>query len=81
MFKKKVRSVDEIISTFDKTLVELQTRVSHDEAEMKTIQEEKIFLEEETRKRLEELAAKEKEHTTSKERALRVHGKIKDLIG
>jgi cell division protein FtsB len=78
---KKVRSVDQIIATFDKTLVELQDRVAHDNAEMQAIQEEKNFLEEETRKRLSELATKEKEHTTSKERALRVHDKIKDLIG
>lgn len=81
MFKKKVRSVDEIIATFDKTMVELQSRVSHDDEQIQTLFEERIILEEETRKRLAELEEKEKAHQTSKERALRVHGKIKELIG
>lgn len=81
MFKKKVRSVDQIIATFDKTMVELQNRVAHDEEQMNAIFDEKVALEAETQKRLSELAEKEKEHTTSKERALRVYGKIKELIG
>ena len=78
---KKVRSVDQIIATFDKTLVELQHRVAHDDEQMQAIQEEKNFLEEETRKRLAELALKEEEHNNSKVRAIRVHDKIRDLIG
>lgn len=81
MFKKKVRSVDEIIATFDNTMTELQKRVAHDDEQMQAIFDEKVALEEETRKRLSELAEKEKEHTTSKERALRVYDKIKELIG
>lgn len=81
MFKKKVRSVDEIISTFDKTLVELQARVQHDEEEITASQAERAQIEEDARKRVAELVEKEKSHATSKDRANRVHSKIKALIG
>lgn len=80
IFNKAPRSVDAIVADFDKTLNELQKRQEHDQAEIDAAQAEEQRLVAEHNARLAELAAKRTEHTASKERAVRVHGKIADLL-
>jgi len=80
IFNKTPRSVEAIVADFDKTLTELQKRQEHDQAEIDAAQAEEQRLIAEHNARLAELATKRADHQISKERAVRVHGKISDLL-
>lgn len=77
---KKVRSVDEIIASFDSTLKELQDRVSHDDAQIAQILEDRRAAELAHEQKMKELEARQNEHASSSSRATRIAEKIRSLV-
>ncbi|QDH49187.1 hypothetical protein PHYNN_64 [Pantoea phage Phynn] len=80
MFKKTPRSVDAIVADFDKTLNELQVRQQHDLEQVQKVQDEEAELLRKHAEKMKELQARRESHTESHARAVRVHGKISDLL-
>lgn len=80
MFKKQPRTVDSIVADLDKITSELSARQAHDVTEIQKINDDEAELIRQHETRLAELAAKRSEHTESHARAVRVHGKISDLL-
>lgn len=76
----KIRSVDQIVATFDKTLTELETRISHDHEQILQVEEDRKAAEEEHQRKLTELGNKETEHKESATRAGRIADKIRSLL-
>lgn len=77
---KKIRSVEQIVATFDKTLTELEKRIQHDNEQIAKTADDRKAAEEEHQRKLAELAAKESEHTESSKRASRIADKIRSLL-
>ncbi|AFC22379.1 hypothetical protein GAP161_269 [Cronobacter phage vB_CsaM_GAP161] len=76
----KIRSVDEIVATFDKTLTELEARIAHDNEQVAQVAADRKAVEEEHQRKLAELATKESDHTASATRAGRIADKIRKLL-
>lgn len=76
----KIRSVDEIVATFDKTLSELEARIAHDNEQVAQVAADRQTAEEEHQRKLDELATKESNHTESATRAGRIADKIRKLL-
>ncbi|AKU44582.1 hypothetical protein [Klebsiella phage phiKp_4] len=76
----KIRSVDEIVATFDKTLSELEARIAHDNEQVAQVAADRQAAEEEHQRKLAELATKESNHTESATRAGRIADKIRKLL-
>ncbi|URP85747.1 hypothetical protein ECW2_0069 [Enterobacter phage EC-W2] len=76
----KIRSVDEIVATFDKTLTELEARIAHDQQQVEQVAADRKAAEEEHQRKLAELATKESDHTASATRAERIADKIRKLL-
>lgn len=76
----KIRSVDEIVATFDKTLSELEARIAHDNEQVAQVAADRQAAEEEYQRKLAELATKESNHTESATRAGRIADKIRKLL-
>lgn len=76
----KIRSVDEIVATFDKTLNELEARIAHDNEQVAQVAADRQAAEEEHKIRMAELATKESNHTESATRAGRIADKIRKLL-
>lgn len=76
----KIRSVDEIVATFDKTLSELEARIAHDNEQVAQVAADRQAAEEEHQRKLAELASKESNHTESATRAGRIADKIRKLL-
>lgn len=76
----KIRSVDEIVATFDKTLSELEARIAHDNEQVAQVAADRQAAEEVHQRKLAELATKESNHTESATRAGRIADKIRKLL-
>lgn len=76
----KIRSVNEIVATFDKTLTELEARIAHDQQQVEQVAADRKAAEEDHQRKLAELATKETEHTASATRAGRIADKIRTLL-
>lgn len=76
----KIRSVDEIVATFDKTLTELEARIAHDNEQVEQVAADRKAAEEEHQRKLAELGNKEADHRESASRAGRIADKIRKLL-
>ncbi|QTJ24445.1 hypothetical protein [Enterobacter phage PF-CE2] len=76
----KIRSVDEIVATFDKTLTELEARIAHDNEQVAQVEADRKAAEEEHQRKLAELGNKEADHRESASRAGRIADKIRKLL-
>lgn len=76
----KIRSVDEIVATFDKTLNELEARIAHDNEQVAQVAADRQAAELEHKVRMAELDTKESNHTESATRAGRIADKIRKLL-
>lgn len=76
----KIRSVDEIVATFDKTLTELEARIAHDQKQVEQVAADRKAAEEEHQRKLAELGNKEADHRESASRAGRIADKIRKLL-
>lgn len=76
----KIRSVDEIVATFDKTLSELEARIAHDNEQVAQVAADRQAAEEEHQRKLAELGNKEADHRESATRAGRIADKIRKLL-
>lgn len=76
----KIRSVNEIVATFDKTLTELEARIAHDKDQIAKADDERIEAEQAHQRKLADLAQKQTEHSESATRAGRIADKIRSLL-
>lgn len=76
----KIRTVDEIVATFDKTLTKLEARIAHDNEQVAQVEADRKAAEEEHQRKLAELGNKEADHRESATRAGRIADKIRKLL-
>lgn len=76
----KIRTVNEIVATFDKTLTELEARIAHDNEQVAQVEADRKAAEEEHQRKLVELGNKEADHRESATRAGRIADKIRNLL-
>lgn len=76
----KIRTVNEIVATFDKTLNELEARIQHDNEQAAQVETDRQQAEADHQRRLAEFGQKETEHKESATRAGRIADKIRALL-